>query len=329
MAQLVVCGAINWDTTCFVEDLPQPGEEVTASRVTRVAGGTGGNVAVAAARVLGPAQVALIASLGQDDIASLQVQVLESEGVATEGIDRVAQEESGQAYIFVDTQGQNVIASHLGANRKLSTAHLHKQSVEALLDGCRGMAITDPPLDVAAEFAHMAAHRKVPVFWDPGILTAYGWQTLGPIAVQIDTLLANEAEAATLFGPQDPTELTRLPRDLPSTLVLKLGSRGARTLLIRERKLIDAPPFPLAELGFSIASTVGCGDVFAGVFAAYRTLRRPVSEALTMADAAAALNAAVQQTRGSPTRATLEETVDKARRLGFRVTEHRLPDDSR
>ena len=70
MVSLVVCGAINWDISCFVERLPVPGEEVTIENITRVSGGTGGNIAVAAARILGAKEVALIGALGKDDIAS-------------------------------------------------------------------------------------------------------------------------------------------------------------------------------------------------------------------------------------------------------------------
>ena len=86
MVSLVVCGAINWDISCFVERLPVPGEEVTVEHITRVSGGTGGNVAVAAARILGAKEVALIGALGKDDIARQQIAVFEAEGVITAGI---------------------------------------------------------------------------------------------------------------------------------------------------------------------------------------------------------------------------------------------------
>ena len=65
MVSLVVCGAINWDTSCFVERLPVLGEEVPIKHITRVSGGTGGNVAATAARILGAKEVALIGALGK------------------------------------------------------------------------------------------------------------------------------------------------------------------------------------------------------------------------------------------------------------------------
>jgi len=149
MAKLLVCGAINWDISCFVERLPLPGEEVTIKHITRVSGGTGGNVAVAAVRILGAGDVTLIGALGEDDIARQQIAAFHAEGVITEGIHHIAGEESGQAYILVDQKGQNVIASHLGANARLGLEYLDKAELNQQLQECRGMVLTDPPLEVA------------------------------------------------------------------------------------------------------------------------------------------------------------------------------------
>ena len=170
MASLLVCGAINWDISCFVEHLPVPGEEVTIKHITRVSGGTGGNVAVAAARILGSEEVTLIGALGKDDIARQQIAALEDEGVITEAIDQIMELESGQAYILVDQTGENVIASHLGANAKLGPEHLNKAQVRQQLRECRGIFLTDPNLEVGEKLIKLAKQRNVPVLWDPGIL---------------------------------------------------------------------------------------------------------------------------------------------------------------
>ena len=53
MPSIIVCGAINWDTTMFVDRLPMPGEEIKVEKVISVPGGKGANTAVAAARILG------------------------------------------------------------------------------------------------------------------------------------------------------------------------------------------------------------------------------------------------------------------------------------
>ena len=327
MTKLVVCGAINWDITCFVEHLPVPGEEVTVKRITRVSGGTGGNVAVAAARILGPEHVALIGALGEDDIAHQQVAALNAEGVITEGISHMPGEESGQAYILVDQEGQNVIASRLGANARLGPEHLNNLSVQHMLQQCQGMALTDPPLDVAAELISSAKQRRIPLFWDPGILTSHGWEALEPLAKQTDVIFLNEAEAAALFGTAEiDTSLQYLQKlEFPKHVVLKLGAKGAAMLEPATGLVVEAPALPLKELGLNVINTVGCGDVFVGAFAAYRVLGASLPKSLLIASVAAGLNATRSETRGSPQRATLEATEQQSRNLGFTVRERKLP----
>jgi Sugar kinases, ribokinase family len=326
MAKLVVCGAINWDVNCFVEHLPTPGEEVTIKHITRVSGGTGGNVTVAAARLLGTNGVALIGALGEDDIARRQISALNAEGVITEGINHIPEEKSGQAYILVDQQGQNVIASRLGANAKLSPEHLNNPSTKRLLKECQVIALTDPPLDVVAELTALAKQREIPLLWDPGILVSHGWETLQALARQADILFLNETEAATLFKTAELNIILQHLQKLEfhNHMVLKLGSEGAVMLETDTGTVTEIPALPLKELGLSVVNTVGCGDVFGGAFAAYYVLGTSIQKSLIMASVAAGLNATRFETRGGPERTTLEATEQRSRSLGFKIRAHNL-----
>jgi len=326
MASLVVCGAINWDVSCFVEQLPVPGEEVVIKNITRVSGGTGGNVAVAAARILGANKVALIGALGKDDIARQQIAALEDEGVITEGIAHIAEEESGQAYILVDQAGENVIASHLGTNARLGLKHLNKAELNRQLQECRGIVLTDPPLRVAKELINMAKQHTIPVLWDPGILISPNREVLLSLAKEAEVLFLNETEASALLGTDElNTSLQRLKKlEFANHAVFKLGAQGAAMLEIASSTVIEIPALPLKALGLNVINTVGCGDVFAGVFAAYHVLEDNLRKSLIMASAASGLNATRPETRGSPDRAKLEEVVDRSRNMGFMLREHRL-----
>ncbi len=326
MISLVVCGAINWDISCFVERLPVPGEEVTVKRITRVSGGTGGNIAVAAARILGAKKVALIGALGKDDIARQQVAALDAEGVITEGIDQIAGEESGQAYILVDQAGQNVIASHLGANARLGLAHLNKAQVKQQLKECWGIVLTDPPLEVAEELINLAKRRDVPVLWDPGILISPNREALLSLAGQAEVLFLNETEASALLGTEMlNTSLQRLQKlGFSNHVVLKLGAQGAAMLEPASGTVVEVLALPLEELGLNVVNTVGCGDVFAGVFAAYYVMGSSLERSLIMASAAAGFNATRPETRGSPDRASLEEVANRSQKLGFAAQEREL-----
>ena len=325
MAKLLVCGAINWDISCFVERLPLPGEEVTIKHITRVSGGTGGNVAVAAVRILGAGDVALIGALGEDDIARQQIAAFHAEGVITEGIHHIAGGESGQAYIMVDQTGQNVIASHLGANARLGLEYLDKAELNQQLQECRGMVLTDPPLEVAEELINLAKQRGVPVLWDPGILISPNREALLSLAKEAEVLFLNETETSALLGTEGLNMSVRRLKELGfgNHTVLKLGAQGAVMLEPASGRVIEVPALPLKKLGLNVVSTVGCGDVFAGVFAAYHVMGSDVAQSLIMASAAAGLNATRPETRGSPDRAILEATEQRSRKLGFTVQEYK------
>jgi ribokinase len=326
MVSLVVCGAINWDISCFVEQLPVPGEEVIAEHITRVSGGTGGNVAVAAARILGAKEVALIGALGRDDIARQQIAILEDEGVVTTGIHQIAAEESGQAYILIDQAGENVIASHLGANARLGLKHLKKVEVKQQLRECQGIVLTDPPLEVAEGLINQAKRHDIPVLWDPGILISPNREALLSLAKEAEVIFLNETEASAMLGTSEvKASLQRLQKlGFGNHAVLKLGSQGAVMLEPASSTVIEVPALPLRELGLNVINTVGCGDVFAGVFAAYHVMGADLQESLIMASAAAGLNATRPETRGSPNRANLEEVANRSRDLGFVLRERKL-----
>jgi len=326
MVSLVVCGAINWDISCFVERLPVPGEEVTIKHITRVFGGTGGNVAAAAARILGAKEVALIGALGEDAIARRQIAALDTEGVKTEGIHHIKGEESGQAYILVDQAGQNVIASHLGANARLCLEHLNKAQVKQQLRECRGIVLTDPPLDVATELINLAKRRGLPMLWDPGILISPNRETLQSLAREAEVLFLNEAEASALLGTDELNRSSQRLRELGfgNNTVLKLGAQGAVMLELASGTVVEIPALPLKELGLDVINTVGCGDAFVGVFAAYHVLGADLQKSLIMASAAAGINATHPETRGSPARVSLEKVLQLSQELGFRPQEQKL-----
>ncbi len=318
MSQVLVCGAINWDTTCFVPHLPSPGEEVTCSRVSEVSGGTGANVAVAAARFLGPDKVALVGALGIDAIARRQMEALEDEGVSTTGVAKVRGHVSGHAYILVDEAGQNVIASNLGANTALAPRHVTRDRVRSLANDCRCIVLTDPPLAVVSALIHYGASRRIPVLWDPGVLVDYGWDALQTLLPDVDSLVLNEAEAERLFGSARAQELRRLLENKgPAYLVLKRGAQGSLAISVQDKDAVHSPPLPLEDLSLKAVSAVGCGDVFVGTYGACLSEGMSRDVSLLMASAASGYNVTRPETRGAPDRTTLDSLMSKAAGFGF------------
>jgi len=323
VALVVVCGAINWDTTCFVGHLPTVGEEVPCDRVAEVSGGTGANVAVAASRLLQPQQTAMLGAVGQDRIGKTQLELLQQEGVSTEAVVKLKDTESGHAYIFVDQTGQNVIASNLAANASLGPQHIKSTTLGNVMDGCRCIAITDPPTTIAEMLISVAHQRQIPVLWDPGVVAACGWDALAPLAAKTHTLILNEAEALQMFGTQEPEGIARAfdIRGEPSYVVLKQGARGATLIESSAARTMRIPALPLHTMGLQVVNTVGCGDVFVGAYAAGLAQGLEQSHALLEASAAAGLNATRAETRGGPNQNELVDTIRSAARFGYGLEE--------
>ena len=317
--RVVVCGAVNWDVTLFVPHLPEPGEEVTVAETARIPGGTGANVAVAAARLLGPEQVAFLGAVGDDDIGRDQRVILQREGVSTTGLRVVPGVESGQAYIFVDPQGANVIASALGANGSLTLDHLQEPEVRDLLHAADVYAVTDPPLKVVEALVALADESGAFLLWDPGIHTALGWDAIRGLAGRVDLLLLNQIEAAQLLGESNAADVARklLDAGWRNQVVLKRGAEGIILLDLAARRLHSATALPLEALGMHPVSSVGAGDAFHGAFAALRVRGYDITETLTRAACAAGLKTTRPDTRDVPTWDELEIAYARWAALGI------------
>src|SRR5207249_11820391 len=95
---MIVTGALNWDINLFVKRLPRPGEEVVVEKIDRVPGGKGGNVSVAACRILRHGKEALFACDGKHELGKKQLSTLKQDGVDTSASQALVKLESVPAY---------------------------------------------------------------------------------------------------------------------------------------------------------------------------------------------------------------------------------------
>ena len=306
IVRIAVLGAINWDINLFVERFPKIGEEVPVEKITRVPGGKGGNVAVAAARLLGPGEVAFIGCLGNDPIAEKQIIILKKEGVDVSGIKFSDETESGQAYILIDKEGRNFINTFFGANLHLLPEDLEKPKVSDLLMEAKIITLIDPiieTLEAAASLAKM--HRKT-VIWDAGVRSRIGAKRLRNILENVDYLLVNEVEVKNITGETNPFRAWQILREINQNikLIVKLGDRGC--FMAGSDIIASVPPVDLEKIGLKVVNTVGCGDAFLGAFAASKAEGLNDMESLERANLAGALKATKYETRGSPHRKEME-----------------------
>ncbi|HEV8386846.1 MAG TPA: PfkB family carbohydrate kinase [Nitrososphaera sp.] len=301
MPRLLVSGAINWDTTLFVDNLPSPGEEVKVIKVVSVPGGKGANAAVAAARILGKNEVGMIGMVGADEIGDRQLTILKEEGVDASCLSRHKDLPSGQAYVVVDSRGENMILTHRAANMAVTQESIHGKNVATTVETSSMVMIIDPPLEVAIELAILANNHGKTLLLSPAMLVIHGFSALELLLRKADYLILNEHEAMSLAGVANGrTACEKLSASLGGKRVITtLGRDGC--LICHEGKNMAIPAMDHSLFGLNVASTVGAGDTFEGAFSAFKLKRLADPEAIFLANVAAALKITKEQTRGSPT----------------------------
>ncbi|HEV2652117.1 MAG TPA: PfkB family carbohydrate kinase, partial [Rhizomicrobium sp.] len=115
--RVLVVGSINTDLVARAPHLPRPGETIGGHEFSQVAGGKGGNQAVAAARI--GARVAMVGRVGKDANGAQRVQDLEAEGIDCAGIEVDPAQPTGVAMVTVSDDGQNTIVVVAGSNGEL------------------------------------------------------------------------------------------------------------------------------------------------------------------------------------------------------------------
>jgi len=305
LLKTLVIGAINWDINLFIKRFPRAGEEVVVTRITRVPGGKAGNVAVAAARLLGPNQAAIIGGLGKDSIATEQVKIFEEEGVVVSGLKFNEYAESGQAYIVIDDEGENIIHTHFGANAPILPDDWDTAERRKLISDATIITIMDPPFETALKLAREAKRLGKTVAWDPGIKSTVGLETVRNLLENTDYVVANQSEVENLTGTQDPEQgAAKLMKLNPRLkVVTKLGAKGVQ--LYHENKKTAVGALDLDSHGMKVVNTVGCGDAFLGAFVAALSEGLSDHESLRWANCAGGMKATRHETRGSPNRAEL------------------------
>ena len=300
MPCLSVIGAINWDTTLFVDELPKPGHEIRTRKMTSGPGGKGANTAVAAARILGNQEAAVIGMLGTDELGDAQISVLRSEGVDVSCVGVCPEVKSGQAFVIVDKFGENMIITHRAANSGVTREFTESHDVIKALASSKAVVIIDPPLDAAAELVSRARSDGKKIIFSPATLVQSGFASLEQIMLAADYVIVNEHEARLLTGVSDALESSeKLSARLDGkTTITTLGKRGCAICSGGKNEIIRG--IDPSIFGLKVVSTVGAGDTFVGAFTSFKVLGMSDIMSIFLANIAAALKVSSEETRGSP-----------------------------
>lgn len=272
--QILNVGSINIDHVYQVDHFVRPGETMASRSLSIGLGGKGANQSVAIARAGG--DVVHFGQLGQGD--AWASEILADSGVDVSAINSVSQS-SGHAIIQVDSQGENSIILHGGANQNCQGADL-----EAILRD-RGQAIETILLqnetNLVSQAIELALELNKKIVLNPAPMTE---SILDLPLEKLDTLIVNEIEAQQLASNTDLTRaLSSLVDRCPDTkIILTLGAKGLQFL--RGDQRIDLP-----AVAADVVDTTCAGDTFVGYYLAGKQQGLDDVSALEQAARAAAI----------------------------------------
>lgn len=299
MSKITVVGSVNIDLVVRTPRMPQKGETILGGPFFSGPGGKGANQAVGAARLGG--EVTMVARVGRDQFGDTAVSNFRQEGVGLDCVLRSGEAHTGIASILVDAAGENVIVVASGANAELSPA-----DVEASADAITGadvmlVQLESPMVTVqrAIEVAHSAG---VTVLLNP----APGQPLTDDLLRQVDVLTPNQTETQIITGlPAGTPVEAKLAADAllgkgVGTVIVTLGRAGA--LAVTNDGVAHVAGFTVDAV-----DTTGAGDAFNGALAVALAEGRPLVEAVTFANAVAALQVTRQGAAAAmPTRDEVE-----------------------
>jgi len=298
---LAVLGAAALDWVARVQELPGRDGIVSAEEYTPNPGGTGGNVAVAAARL--GIRVSFLGVLGGDEAGQILLTDFLQAGVDVSTTRIEAASRSAACFIAVDRRGERTIISLGGVALYTRPDELDP----AWLHGVRVLFIADAYAEVAQAAMQALEPGAQVVFAPGGLMAAAGLDYLQPILRRADVLIASRSEARTLTGQEDPGAALRALSALGPPVVLEtVGTEGAWVL--EAGQPVHVPALPVAQ----VVDTTGAGDAFTGGVLAAHLEGHSWTEAARWGCAAAALKIGARGARGGlPDRARLQACLEQ------------------
>ncbi|MCS3464753.1 MULTISPECIES: ribokinase [Citrobacter] len=278
---LVVLGSINADHILNLNSFPTPGETVTGSHYQVAFGGKGANQAVAAGR--SGANIAFIACTGDDDIGERVRKQLASDNIDIAPVSVISGEATGVALIFVNAEGENVIAIHAGANAALSPALVEAQH-DRIAQASALLMQLESPIESVLAAAKIARRHNTTVALNP----APARELPDELLSLVDIITPNETEAEKLTGirVENDEDAAKAALALHAkgihTVLITLGSRGVWASVNGEGHRVP---------GFKVdaVDTIAAGDTFNGALITALLEDTPLPEAIRFAHAAAAI----------------------------------------
>jgi ribokinase len=283
MSKVVVVGSYVVDLMSRTPHLPKPGETVLGGPFKMGPGGKGGNQATAAARC--GSEVTFVTKLGDDLFGREALAHFSEEKVNTQFMKVDPNQATGAALIAVDDHSENSIVVALGACGTITMEEV-LAAEETFKEADMVLVQLETSIEAVVTTVRQAKKWGVPVILNPAPYQEFPREILADISC----ITPNETEAFELSGVEVTDEASALIAAKKinemgvSTVIITLGSKGAFLYTGGESGEL-VPSFKVQAV-----DTTGAGDAFNGGFAHALSNGYSVREAMSFANAVAALS---------------------------------------
>lgn len=275
LPKIVVVGSINIDNYLKVDTLPAAGQTVSSSASSVHVGGKGTNQAIGAARL--GRRVSIIGCVGQDADSDTVFQLLRSYQIDYACVRRVPEQRTGQAYIFVQRDGESMISVMAGANDDLTVQDV--QAADHAFRNCAYCLVqTEIPMDIVRESCRIAHQHRAQTIVKPA--------ACGPLSDEvlagIDILIPNRGELnniCPISGSIEDKAAWLVEKGVP-VVIVTLDADGCYLRTATESRYYSA-------IDFDAVDTTGAGDAFIAALASYLMEGYSLDAAIRIANYAA------------------------------------------
>lgn len=294
MARFFVVGDVTVDQMYFVDELPEPGGEIMASRAVLEPGGAGGTLATVLAQLGNDARIAT--RVGTGPFAQLALRKVRAAGVDTSLVQLDDRLQTSSVTLLITPDTQRTMISAQGASRYLDAGELKETDVtscDALVMSAYSL-IGGRQREYAVKALEYARQAKLTTFIDMGSGAVDSLRgRLISLIREIDYLLLNEQELYNLTGEGTISDAVADLRSMGVTrLIVKVGAMGSIVITPELTELVEA-----FEIDGVVDST-GAGDYYTAAFAHGIMRGYDLLHAARLGNVAGALNTTVVGAQG-------------------------------
>jgi len=252
MKKILVIGSLNIDFCIIADKIPKPSETVNADKLIINNGGKGANQAYTIGKLGG--NVSMIGAVGNDIYGKNIKKSLNNVNVNVDNIMEL-EEETGKAFINVDSKGENSISIIHGANYKVTPDFIKKYKKE-IYDADIILLQLEIPLDTIKVILEYAKGKMVII--DPAPATK---EFMDLDLTDVYLIKPNESELSVLTNTElkNKEDIEQAANQLlkkgVKNILVSLGSKGS-CLITKEQTLY------FASKKVPVKDTTAAGDSF-------------------------------------------------------------------